>query len=457
MIDTRISGKRGNSGKIRTPGRRVSERKTPGKHESSFAMKATAPTRESSKRALFQSPAKERCNSIIKSELASRVDRSKRVLFSPLHSAKSQTLSPKSVKFQFGSLSQSSLDIHFQMPPAKRRREDVGDDAYEESLSKMQRLGGSCNMENLTPQSLMFAKSQSFCADGLLARSNEFGSNKSLLRASSEAALGSSQKLSLLRRQKILWAVSTSLKKKSIPTHHRNYKQYAAVLAKVTKRFFLEHVDRNSFSTSEVLLKIADKHVFWVLQGKSEDEIYLNERNKMDNIATSLPKLTGYIAPAEYEERQKLMRRSASVMHLSDSSTDSMVDSLSQKSLSKYAVYSQSTEFLGQLSGSSGNAVMVSQTTTSPRANISSVLTNSSSKSNSKGCVLRENVDSEQRQKSGQKAFAFSGKDQKNVSPYTDKTRENSLSKQHNKLLAIGNSSSSNPNALKAKRQISFD
>lgn len=68
-----------------------------------------------------------------------------------------------------------------------------------------------------------------------------------------------------------------------------------------------------------------------------------------------------------------------------------------------------------------------------------------------KNTILRENIDSEQRQKSSQKQISFSGKDQKNMSPYAD---AKSGSQAKAKLLVGGSVGSS---ILKAKRQISFE
>lgn len=55
--------------------------------------------------------------------------------------------------------------------------------------------------------------------------------------------------------QKIFWATATALKNKKIASQHSNYVQYASVLAKVIKRFYLELPDRKNLSTSTTLLK----------------------------------------------------------------------------------------------------------------------------------------------------------------------------------------------------------
>lgn len=176
----------------------------------------------------------------------------------------------------------------------------------------------------------------------------------------------------------------------------------------------------------------------------------------MNSAAASRIKFSGYVGHDEYEQRVQQMASAASAMRRSSSAlflSESSMESFGQQSCST-ASFVQSTENLSQLSSQSGNSSNYQQhlhnnntvSATKP------VLTNSSSKSNSKSSVLRENYDTDQRQKSGQKTmFGFSGKDQKNVSPYSDKVR-NSLNK---KLLMSTNKL--NANIMKAKRQISFD
>lgn len=78
-------------------------------------------------------------------------------------------------------------------------------------------------------------------------------------------------------------------------------------------------------------------------------------------------------------------------------------------------------------------------------------LTNSSSKSNVGTSALRENHDSKSAQKSTSNV-SFSGRNQKNLSPYNDKSRSVSNLNRASKLMPATNS-----NILKVKRQISFD
>lgn len=150
--------------------------------------------------------------------------------------------------------------------------------------------------------------------------------------------------------------------------------------------------------------------MFWVIQGKSVDEIYMAEKVRMHN-AKNITKLTGYIGADEYANRSHALARSQSF---------------------------DPSENCGASTSSRPDNDNTSRTS----------LTNSSSKNNLSGNVLRENHDS----KSAQKNAGFSGKDQKNVSPYSDKIRP--ASNKSNKLLIGG---ASNSNVLKVRRQISFD
>lgn len=233
--------------------------------------------------------------------------------------------------------------------------------------------------------------------------------------------------------------------------------------------------------------------MFWVLQGKSEDEIYLSEKQRTEQQMAAKPaKFTGYVAPEEYDRRQSLLTRSTSnLFGTSDSSGfGNASQSLSTSSLSSigdvsslFGSQTQSQQSV-QTTQSQKNSLTASQIVaaatdeakgdpcTMHRLLMSASKTqsrpplhnngNSTSKSNTKTGVLREN---DQRQRSGQKGVGhhnnaesttFSGRDQKNVSPYGGggAARLGSLGKQHTTttlLTGVG------ANIMKAKRQISFD
>lgn len=148
---------------------------------------------------------------------------------------------------------------------------------------------------------------------------------------------------------------------------------------------------------------MADRLVFFVIQGKSVDEIYLEEKARVGATKTSTKRLSGYINRDDY-----FLHQSAS----SDASNTSNI----------------------------------------PANNDRPSVTNSSSKSNAS--VLRENHDSKSAQKIAS-SLSFSGRNQKNLSPYNDKSRA-SCSVQ-NKVIIGGAGSSLHSNIMKVKRQISFD
>lgn len=158
--------------------------------------------------------------------------------------------------------------------------------------------------------------------------------------------------------------------------------------------------------------RLADRLVFHVLQGKSVDEIYIEEKNRMDSTKNATKRLSGYINRDEY-----LMRMD----------TSGKLNSSSQS-------------ISGELWGASNK----NDSGRKP-------LTNSSSKSNVGPTALRENHDSKSAQKSASNV-SFSGRNQKNLSPYNDKSRSACNLNKPNKMIPAANS-----NILKVKRQISFD
>lgn len=176
-----------------------------------------------------------------------------------------------------------------------------------------------------------------------------------------------------------------------------------------------------------------------MLQGRNEDEIYLSERQKMDAAAAAkLPKVCGYIGPVEYNERVARLSGGSDALRRSGSNLNVSVVELDRQTSNE----------------------QLSTSCQLPLASSAAKLTNSSSKSNSKSVVLRENYDSDQRPRSGQKLLGFSGRDQKNVSPYNDKQQRQQTSS-YKKILVGGGGggvgATSHSNVMKAKRQISFD
>lgn len=157
--------------------------------------------------------------------------------------------------------------------------------------------------------------------------------------------------------------------------------------------------------------RLADRLVFWVLQGKTVDEIYLEEKARNSTKPNATKRLSGYINRDEYLRMEAANKLNSSVNSLAN------------------------------------DHLMVSNENENDRK----PLTNSSSKSNVGTNALRENHDSKSAQKSTTNV-SFSGRNQKNLSPYNDKSRSVTNLNKPNKLMPGTNS-----NILKVKRQISFD
>lgn len=85
------------------------------------------------------------------------------------------------------------------------------------------------------------------------------------------------------QKKKLLWAVTQALEAKQISVKHENFKQFATNLAQVVKRLFTEFDDHSVSSTSEKLLRLANKHVLEVIQGHNGDDICIKEETRNMN------------------------------------------------------------------------------------------------------------------------------------------------------------------------------
>lgn len=226
-------------------------RKTPGSLKKSakkaaiIVPKVGAATRETSKRALFLSPAQEEVKPTIAPEFSRRVEKSKRALFSPprrlersisnISTISSTSFSCNSnKKLSFGhenSLSQTNSDVSMNL---KRKRENDDGENVEPHCSKLAKYHGSLTSARLNTSNSL---------------------NSTLTKAASESSMFQNNQLSASHKQKLLWAVSTALKKKSITTSHENFNHFASVLAKVVKRLYLETLSIKSESTSGTMLR----------------------------------------------------------------------------------------------------------------------------------------------------------------------------------------------------------
>ncbi|XP_031617883.1 uncharacterized protein LOC116337446 [Contarinia nasturtii] len=390
-------------GNRRTPGR-----KTPGSLKKSASKivpvvpKFGTATRETSKRALFLSPTQEEVKNpvpvSISSDLSRRIEKSKRALFSPNRPRLERSISNVS--------SSSCSNSAFNMLNDSNKKSNNHPDRFsfnrtssDVSICSKRRL--EPDDENMEPHRSKFQRTEHL-------------KSSFIQKWNSDNTMYQNNQLSASHKQKLLWAVSTALKKKSITSAHSNFNQYGSILGKVVKRLYLESLPTKTESTSGTMLRLADRLVFFVLQGKTVDEIYLEEKARMDTTKTNAAKrLSGYINRDEY-----LMRLDAS--NKLNSSTQSIT----------------------------GGDLL---TTSNENDNSRKPLTNSSSKCNVGTSALRENHDSKSAQKQTSNV-SFSGRNQKNLSPYNDKSRSITNLNKSNKLIPATNS-----NILKVKRQISFD
>ncbi|XP_055315475.1 uncharacterized protein LOC129575627 [Sitodiplosis mosellana] len=394
--------------KVSTPKRRgLANRRTPGRKTPGSLKKsakklvpvvpkfATA-TRETSKRALFLSPTQEEAKNPAPSSMSSDISRrekSKRALFSP------QRRLERSIS-NISNASSASGSTSFSSSNKKNHCERINyfnRTSSDVSISYKRRLEQDDD-ENMEPHRSKFQRTEHH--------------SSTLHKAASENSMYQSQQLSASHKQKLLWAVSTALKKKAITSTHTNFHSYASNLGKVVKRLYLEALPTKTESTSGTMLRLADRLVFWVLQGKTVDEIYLEEKTRNSTKPNVVKRLSGYINRDEY-----LMRME----------TATKLNSSAQSITNDHLAACNEND------------------------NGRKPLTNSSSKSNMGTSALRENHDSKSAQKSLSNV-SFSGRNQKNLSPYNDKSRSVTNLNKPNKLMSGPNS-----NILKVKRQISFD
>lgn len=480
--------------KRRTPGGKKSpRRRTPGSSAKKLSLLRTSAggksssnqvhvpaTRESSKRALFLSPQNSGPSHLERNDdhptLGSNSKQTERSIFSEarmLKSKRSLFSQPRGTTTESNGETTSTSNVcsvpssaNASTMSTKRRRSSITDDNGEgnacgERTEKIRRTESSgLTEEDLTPRSLKFARSKSFCVGLQSMTLPSAGSSecttgiggKSLIRANSEISSADGPRPLLMltenHKKKLLWAVSQALQSKQITAKHELFKQHASNLVRVVKRLFLEFNDQTISSTSEKLLKLANKHVYEVIQGKSVDDIYFREKTRIMN-ARNMPKLQGYIAPEEYELRK--LNRTTSITSFDGSSPFDCSLSASQSCLSQSSMLSQGSSFAGLSQLSQTNSIVRTVHMMKPASSTGSVNMAGLSTTTT---ALRENVDSELRQRSIKKQLLFSGKDQKNISPFRSEKNLTLLGSNANKLLVGG---SFNSSIMKAKRQISFE
>lgn len=222
---------------------------------------------------------------------------------------------------------------------------------------------------------------------------------------------------------------------------------------------------------------MAKKYVYQVTTGSTADDVYLQAKHQIDGSKRqSTSRLSGYIGPEEFQQLKQQSQLSQTLSQSQQFVTNTFSFShkgsthnifsteLSQDSFASSGFCSANTNAAAvsmsqsSLFGHISQDIVMTQNSqgSNPRSATKGIqsnpsLQNSSSKSNLCGVVLRENVDCELR-RSAQKNFT--GKDQRNMSPYAGTANGNgSAVKAHAQLVT----ESSITNSAKARRQIFFE
>lgn len=181
-----------------------------------------------------------------------------------------------------------------------------------------------------------------------------------------------------------------------------------SVLCRLVKKVLTEFYNPSK-SMSAQMQKFSNMMVFYVVQGRSFEDIYASTKTRLD--AQNPTKVSGYIAPADYE-KNRYVRKNSSLLLLSGSCSSLNYSSVNSDSL------------LDGTFDKSGSDTSLNQSLTKT--------TNAITESNN---VLRENFNN--RENSSRKQL-YGGSSDSNL----------------NKL--VNTTSTPSSNILKAKRQISF-
>lgn len=334
--------------KTATPNRpnSIKKRGSHSKRRDMIEIKPSA-TRETSKRALFQSPnlVVEK-KPVISKDVAERADKLKRALFSPDNSVKRKREPDDTPVFQ----KTSRLSLQDYNPSQSATSKPLRSFSFHAGSSLLSQPNSTCGMPR--------------------TRSD---------------ILGSQKELTIHHKQKLLWAVATVLREKNIFTSNPDYKKYASALTRVVKTIFLTYPDPTISSTSVRMKKIASTYVLEVFKGTSYDDILQLEKVR----------------------REKRSQTNASQQSISFTS---FVEDENKYKPVKQGSASQSTYF---------------------------------------GTALRENIDTEARQRSSSKKKT--SQENSTVSPFSKSNKSFKFALSDKRTVNSQNDS------LKTKRQISFD
>ncbi|KAI4468426.1 hypothetical protein MML48_2g00005750 [Holotrichia oblita] len=159
------------------------------------------------------------------------------------------------------------------------------------SISKTDNKRKRTDSDDFNPSKLFRSVSLQESVLNTVSAKREMPKVKSEMNISTSHHTG---ELSAHHKKKLQWAVYEALRGQNIGINHPQFKQFASVLARVTKKFLpnlAANAPRPEGGTSDRMLRIARQHIHTVLKGKSVDEIVQEfEANRLKNL-----KPTGYV------------------------------------------------------------------------------------------------------------------------------------------------------------------
>lgn len=237
----------------------------------------------SSKRALFTSPARHSKNpepklSLLR-DVPNRSTLPKRTLFSPPQKRK-RSPSPDAEN-RFGKsmrLDSSSL----------LKRSQTFSHAGQSTSSVSSSSSITSFLENKFKGSTMGFRCQS-----------ELVLNQSSSTSVNKPSLGFRKPFTETEKKKLLWTASSALQSKKINREHEKFKDHMGLLCRLVRKIFSEFYNPAK-SMSAQMQKFSNLMVFYVIQGRSFEEIY--EATKFRLEAQNPTKISGYISQEDYKK-----------------------------------------------------------------------------------------------------------------------------------------------------------
>lgn len=298
------------SAKKKTPGKRKTPRSTKRQNLQSVMTKPESAV--SSKRALFISPMKSRNDtstlSRLNRELPTRGQLPKRTLFSPPQNAKRKRSPSPDDENKYG----------------KSRRLDSPSKMLKSKSFSIAPASSSGSLDEHFKKTLYYRTQSEAVLNQSIA-----GSSKS-----STSTIGFRKAFSDTEKKKLLWTASSALQSKQVNRDHEKFKEYMSTLCKLVKKIFTEFYNPTK-SMSAQMTKFSNLMVFYVIQGRSFDEIYLMTKNKLE--AQNPTKVSGYIGQEDYQKNH-FIRKNSSLLLMTNScssfsiNSDSLLDSTFDKS-----------------------------------------------------------------------------------------------------------------------------